>query len=94
MAGNQAAPALRGLFWSAPLGASPEFVTVEPLALDCLAQQIGNRRSRGFLSRSSRAGYYLVVPFGLDAAERALANRPRIAIDEIGEPNSERFEWL
>ena len=56
---------IESLFWSAPLEKSQDFSAEDPLALDYLSQQIGLWLFPGFTSRTSRAGYYVMVMYGL-----------------------------
>lgn len=80
---------IEGFFWTAPLEASPDFSPEDPLALDYLAQQIGQWLFPGFTSRTSRAGYYPMVLYGLslceDAAERYGVSRRDRPVQELFE---------
>ena len=92
MARTAVAPAWLHLFWSAPLEESKEFTPEDPLALDYLAQQVGNWLLPGFTTRTSRANYYMVVLYGLGIAERALTERRQVPTDEALLEAFERFE--
>ena len=53
------------LFWTPPRTLSTDFTPEDPLAFDYLGQQVGNWLWPGFTSRTSRAGYYPFVVYGL-----------------------------
>lgn len=57
------------LFWTAPRLASADFLPEDPLAIDYLHQQIGNMLWPGFTTRTGRAGYYMMVCYGLYVAD-------------------------
>jgi hypothetical protein len=64
---------LNALAWSAPrFHDGGDFAPEDPLAVDYIGQQLGNRLWPGFTTRTSRAFYYVVVCYGLRVAERLL----------------------
>lgn len=70
------------LLWAAPMPSESEFVLEDPLALDYLGQQIGYFLLPALTTRSGHAQYFAMVLYGLDLAERALA--------EYGLPDEDR----
>ena len=66
------AKANENIFWTAPLESSSDFTPEDPLALDYIAQQIGLWLFPGLTSRTSRAGYYPMVIYGLKLCEDAI----------------------
>ncbi|HEX7316127.1 MAG TPA: hypothetical protein VF297_19630 [Pyrinomonadaceae bacterium] len=71
------------IFWSSSLSPASEFVAEDPLALDYVAQQIGLWLLPGLTTRTSRAGYYPMVLYGLTLAEEA--------VDRFGLPKRDAF---
>jgi hypothetical protein len=74
------------IFWTSPLEISFDFTPEDPLALDYIAQQIGLWLFPGLTSRTSRAGYYPMVIYGLKLCEDAiekygLSRRDRAILD-------------
>jgi hypothetical protein len=66
------------IFWSSGLSPVSEFVAEDPLALDYIAQQVGLWLLPGLTTRTSRAGYYPMVLYGLTLAE--------VAVERFGFP--------
>ncbi len=60
------------VFWSEHDVGSSDFIYEDPLALDYLAQQVGNWLFPHFTTRTSRAQNYLVVAYGLMLADDAI----------------------
>lgn len=82
----------RSLCWTAPVAESSELVTEDPLALDYLAQQVGLMLLPGLTTRTSRAQAFAMVLYGLDLAERAIAEFGEPATDEARRALFERWE--
>ena len=80
------------LFWSAPLEESPDFSPEDPLALDYLSQQIGLWLFPGFTSRTSRAGYYAMVIYGLSLCREAQTHYEIHERDDIFQKLFENWE--
>ena len=80
------------LFWAAPLDPSTEFSPEDPLALDYLSQQVGLWLFANLTTRTARAQNYAVVLYGLDLAERAIAQHHLPADDVTREKLFERWE--
>ncbi len=90
-----AAPALvADVFWTSADDDPTEFVAEDPLALDYLAQQVGNALLPGFTTRTSRANTYTVVLYGLRAAERCLERHDLPPGERVVEETFERFERI
>lgn len=70
------------LFRTAPRAPSTDFTPEDPLAFDYLGQQIGNWLWPGFTSRTSRAGYYPFVTYGLRLCDE-LATREGLGRDDV-----------
>ncbi len=80
------------LFWAASLDQSTEFTPEDPLALDYLSQQVGLWLFANLTTRTSRAQNYAVVLYGLNLADKAIAEYHLPADDETREKLFERWE--
>ena len=80
------------LLWAAPLPGDSEFVLEDPLALDYLGQQVGYFLLPALTTRSGHAQYFAVVLYGLDLAERALAEYGLPDEDRVRRELFERWE--
>jgi len=82
------------LFWTALPDADTDFTAEDPLALDYLAQQVGNWMFPGFTTRTSQAQYYLVVLYGLYLADAAVQHYGLRGDDDTRTELFERWERL
>ncbi|MBM4344498.1 MAG: hypothetical protein FJ100_14120 [Deltaproteobacteria bacterium] len=82
------------LVWTAPRLDTGDFSPEDPLAIDYIGQQIGNRLWPGFTSRTSRAGYYAMVCYGVRVAEELAARQSVAPDDEVRRGIFERWEKL
>jgi hypothetical protein len=80
------------IFWSSSLSPASEFVAEDPLALDYIAQQIGLWLLPGLTTRTSRAGYYPMVLYGLTLAEEAVERFGLPRRDAVIQQLFERWE--
>ena len=80
------------IFWSSSLSPASEFVADDPLALDYIAQQIGILLLPGLTTRTSRAGYYTMVLYGLTLAEEAVERFGLPKRDAVIQQLFERWE--
>lgn len=80
------------IFWSSSLSPVSEFVAEDPLALDYIAQQIGLWLLPGLTTRTSRAGYYPMVLYGLTIAEEAVERFGLPKRDAVIQQLFERWE--
>jgi hypothetical protein len=82
----------RSLCWVAPVAESSELATEDPLAFEYIAQQVGLKMLPALTTRSSRAQAFAMVLYGLDLAERAIAEYGAPATDESRRLLFERWE--
>jgi len=82
------------LFWTPPRAPSSDFTPEDPLAFDYLGQQVGNWLWPGFTSRTSRAGYYPFVAYGLRLCADFAASNGMGQDDATIRAIFERFERL
>jgi len=85
---------LSKLAWSAPRIEEGDFAPEDPLAIDHLHQQIGNRLWPGFTTRTGRAFYYVMVCYGLRLVEQLLQQHGVPANDDNRRAWFERWERL
>jgi hypothetical protein len=82
------------LHWSIPRLPTGDFTPEDPLAIDYIGQQVGNWLWPGFTSRTSRAGYYLMVCYGLRKVDELLRRHGLARSDENRRQWFGRFERL
>lgn len=82
------------LFWTLKGDLSSDFTAEDPLALDYIAQQIGNWLLPGLTSRTTRSFYYPMVLYGLDLAEEAIDTFGLLRRDNVIQDLFERWERL
>lgn len=85
---------LSELAWSAPRIEVGDFAPEDPLAIDHLHQQIGNRLWPGFTTRTGRAFYYVMVCYGLRLVEQLLREHGIPANNDNRRAWFERWERL
>jgi hypothetical protein len=82
------------LYWTAPRLPSGDFSPEDPLALDYIGQQVGNWIWPGFTSRTGRAGYYMMVCYGLKKVDELLGRHGLARTDDNRRVWFERFERI
>lgn len=83
---------LSTLAWSAPRLAGSDFTPEDPLAIDHLQQQVGNRLWPGFTTRTSRAFYFVMVCYGVRMVDELLPVHGLAPTDENRRRLFERWE--
>ena len=61
------------LFRTSPHPDEGDFTPEDPLAIDYVGQQLGNDLWPGFTTRTDRAGYYVMVCYGLRIVDEIIA---------------------